>query len=39
MPVHGLIKARGDNIVSSRHGMAAEKREEDQNHKAIPEGE
>ena len=24
MPVHGLINARGDNIVSSRHGMAAE---------------
>ena len=24
MPVHGLIHARDDNIVSSRHGMAAE---------------
>ena len=24
MPVHGLIHARNDNIVSSRHGMAAE---------------
>ena len=24
VPVHGLIHARDDNIVSSRHGMAAE---------------
>ena len=39
-PVHCLINAGGDNIVSSQHGMAAEtERGGNQNHKAIPAGE
>ena len=40
VPVHGLIHARDDNIVSSRYGMAAEtERRTSKKNQAIPEGE
>ena len=38
MPVHGLIHARDDNIIPSRHGMAAETEGRTSNkNQAIPE--